>query len=125
MPLPDRSWSACCLVEASFEAVASDETSLDCFTLPSSPLLQMRTGLFVFSAPTCLAEDAAPASWPVKLDCPAAWIPTPDEQPHLFPPVGSWSIRCFVEASFEAAADDVTLFDCLALPPSPLLQVRT
>src|SRR3954462_5919688 len=113
MPLPDRSCSACCLVSASFEASASDETSLDCFTLPSSPLLQMRTGALLFSAPTCSASDAAPAICSVELDCPSAWTPSPAEQPHLSPPLRSWSARCEVSASFEASAEDETLFDCV------------
>src|SRR5262249_23388262 len=81
---PDRSWSARCEVSASFEASAEDETSFDCVTSPPSPLLQMRTGLLLFSAPFCSADEADRTPCAVELSWPATWSARPSEpwQPH-------------------------------------------
>ena len=65
------------MVEASFDAFASDETSFDCFTLPSSPGLSTRTERFELLGSICFADESPTANWSVSAFCVAAWMPEP------------------------------------------------
>jgi hypothetical protein len=69
---------------AEFVDVADDAAEFDCVTGPPLPGLQMRTGAFTFSAPTCVASDAEKAPWPMWLSCTTAWIGDDEwpSQPH-------------------------------------------
>src|SRR5262249_37971374 len=117
--------STVCLVSASFGALTTDEALFDWLTWPPSPLLQMRTGVLLFSASFCSADDAASAACSVEASCFEAWTPPSEPwQPHDEPP-WSWSTDCLVSASFDAFASDEASFDCVTLPSSPLLRTRT
>src|SRR4051794_40718766 len=81
----------------------------------------MRTGLLLLEAPICFAELSATESCPVFAFWPSTWMPRP---PHLQEPDASWSAFWFVSASFEASAEDETLFDCSSEPSLPELPMR-
>ena len=110
---------------AVFAAVAVEVAAFDCVRLPSFPSLQIRTGSAVLVAPTCCADEAAPLSWPVQLSWPSACTEgSLPPQPHAEP---DWSCVpvCETGAVLVAVAVDVSLFDCVTLPPPPSLPIRT
>src|SRR5919198_911861 len=109
---------------AVFVAVAVDSASFSWLTEPSLPPEPIRTGSFVFDAPTWKAEDAEPASCPIVLDWSIDCTPGFVVHPHGEPtPV--WLVVCVTGAVFCALAEDVASFDCDTEPPLPGLRTRT
>ena len=74
---PACAWPASCFVPFRLAAVAAEETSFDCVTLPPSPELWTRTRMFSFVAPFCSAAERAAAVWSDLASWPIACVPVP------------------------------------------------
>src|SRR5581483_10874205 len=107
---------------AVFVAVEAESAVFDCETAPPFPALSMRTGPFVFVAPSCAARESDNPSCPTSLDCPVAWTAVP-EQPQ--PPALCCAAVCVTGAAFVASAREVASFDCVTEPSSPAEPIRT
>ncbi len=105
-----------------FAAVASDSTVFDCSTLPLSPGLKTRTGMFVLLAPDCEATDSAAAAWLESASWPVACVPLPS---HPHEPLCVWFADWPVTFAFAAVEVELTVFDCVTSPLSPGLKTRT
>src|SRR5262245_23411793 len=111
-PQPPCCCSTPCVVLAAFSAADRASEVFDCSTLPSLPLLLMRTGEFVLLAPFWVESAVELASWPVYAFWPTAWT----RSPHPQPPAWLWLTPCVVSARFPAADSAAEVLDCFTAP---------
>jgi hypothetical protein len=130
-------------VELVFDASAVELAEFDWLTEPLSPGLSTRTSMFEFVGSTCLAEEAAPASWAFPADWSEVWTLPPDPlvvvvgvaptdgtveagaQPQELPPDCDWSLDWSVEFVFVELAVEPAVFDWVTAPFEPGLSTRT